>query len=215
MTPHAIAVASSKGGTGKSSIAAALAVQAMADGEKVALLDWEAQGSLTLWWTMRGKPANPHLISNTVDPSEAIEIARERHCAWLIFDTAPGDIHQIDRAIMACDLCLIPVSASAFDLVAARTVVALCGEHDRRFAFVLNRENPRRGILNGSAAKHLRKLGVLLAEHVQDRAAYVSALNKGLTGPEHPDARQAKDARVEIEALWAAVRRLSAKGEAR
>jgi hypothetical protein len=49
-------------------------------------------------------------------------------------------------------------------------------QHERRFAFVLNRENPGRETLNRSAAKLLRKLGVLLSEHVQDRAAYVSAL---------------------------------------
>jgi hypothetical protein len=42
-----------------------------------------------------------------------------------------------------------------------------------------------------------------------------AALNKGLTGPEHPDTRQAKDARIEIEALWAAVKKLIAKGTAR
>ena len=84
---------------------------------------------------MRGKPANPHLISNSDDPSKAIESARERHCAWLIFDTAAGDIDQIDRAIITRDLCLIPVSACAFDLVAARTVVALGGGHDKQFAF--------------------------------------------------------------------------------
>jgi chromosome partitioning protein len=206
MAPRTIALASSKGGTGKTSLAAALAVQAVRDGGKVALHDWEPQSSLTLWWIMRGKPDNPRLISDTDDPTAAILAARD--CDWLFFDTAPSDIDQIERAIMAADLCLIPVSASAFDLVAARTVVELCGEHRRRFAFVLNRENPQRRTLNGSAAKHLTKLGVILSEHVQDRAAYVSALNKGLTGPEHPDAKQAKDARAEIEAVWAAVKKL-------
>jgi cellulose biosynthesis protein BcsQ len=164
---------------------------------------------------MRGKPTNPHLISNTDDPEQAVQIAGEHQCEWMILDTAPADIDQIERAVIACELCLIPVSASAFDLIAARTVVALCVQHKRRFAFVLNRENPGRETLNGSAAKHLRKLGMLLSEHVQDRAAYVSALNKGLTGPEHPDARQAKGARQEIESLWAAVKRLVAKGKAR
>jgi hypothetical protein len=55
----------------------------------------------------------------------------------------------------------------------------------------------------------------MLTEHLQDRAAYVSALNKGLTGPEHPDSRQAREARAEIEALWAAVKILAAKARAR
>src|SRR6476659_745086 len=58
-TPITIAVASTKGGSGKSSITAALAVQAATEGGRVALVDWEPQGSLTLWWVMRGKPDNP------------------------------------------------------------------------------------------------------------------------------------------------------------
>src|SRR5262245_61989874 len=96
---------------------------------------------------MRGKPANPRLISNTDDPKQALEIAGKHECEWLILDTAPGDIDQIERDIMACELCLIPVSASAFDLIAARSVVALCGPNSRRFAFVLDRENPGRETL--------------------------------------------------------------------
>jgi cellulose biosynthesis protein BcsQ len=133
---------------------------------------------------------------------------------WLLLDTAPAMMDQVELVIQAADFVLIPVLASAFDLVAVRAVVALCGDHCKPFAFVLNRGNPRRELLHSSAATHLRKLGPILPEHVQDRAAYVSALNRGLTGPEHPDARQAKDARAEIAALWATVKKLSAKARA-
>jgi hypothetical protein len=63
--------------------------------------------------------------------------------------------------------------------------------------------------MNTSAEAHLRKLGVILSEQVMDRSAYVSALNKGKTGPEHPDSKQAREARPEIEALWAAVKKLA------
>jgi chromosome partitioning protein len=212
-TPITIAVASTKGGSGKSTITTALAVQAAKEGDRIALLDWEPQSSLTLWWSMRGKPDNPRLIRDDVEPAAALrKLAGE--CDWLFLDTAPAMMDQVELAVQAADFILIPVLASAFDLVAARTVVSLCGEHDRRFAFVLNRGNPRRELLHSSAAVHLRKLGVMLVEHVQDRAAYVSALNKGLKGPEHPDARQAREARVEIEALWAAVKKLAAKARA-
>jgi chromosome partitioning protein len=212
-TPITIAVASTKGGSGKSTITTALAVQAAKEGDRIALLDWEPQSSLTLWWSMRGKPDNPRLIRDDVEPAAAMrKLAGE--CDWLFLDTAPAMMDQVELAVQAADFILIPVLASAFDLVAARTVVSLCGEHDRRFAFVLNRGNPRRELLHSSAAVHLRKLGVMLVEHVQDRAAYVSALNKGLKGPEHPDARQAREARVEIEALWAAVKKLAAKARA-
>jgi cellulose biosynthesis protein BcsQ len=70
--PITIAVASAKGGSGKSSITAALAVQAAKEGNRVALLDWEPQGSLTLWSLMRGKPDNPHLINDDIEPAAAI-----------------------------------------------------------------------------------------------------------------------------------------------
>jgi hypothetical protein len=98
--------------------------------------------------------------------------------------------------------------------MAARAVVGICGDHSKPFAFCLNKENARREVLNTSAETHLRKLGVILAEHVLDRAVYVSALNKGKTGPEHPDAKQAKEARAEIEALWLAVKSLTEKARA-
>ena len=100
--------------------------------------------------------------------------------------------------------------------MAARAVVALCGEHSKPFAFVLNRENARRDVINSSAEAHLRKLGPVLTEQIMDRTAYVSALNKGKTAQEHPDSKQAREARPEIEALWAAVKKLaSSKGKAR
>ena len=212
--PGTIAVASTKGGSGKSSITAALAVQAAKEGSRVALLDWEPQGSLMLWWLMRGKPDNPRLIADDIAPAAAVrKLAGE--CDWLFLDTAPAMMDQVELAVQAADFTLIPVLASAFDLMAARAVVAHCGEHEKAFAFVLNRENPRREIMNTSAGAHLKKLGVILDEHVQDRAAYVSALNKGKTGPEHPDARQAREARAEIEALWAAVKKLAIKARQR
>jgi hypothetical protein len=90
----------------------------------------------------------------------------------------------------------------------------LCGDLGKPFAFCLNKENARREVLNSSAEAHVRKLGVILSEHVLDRAVYVSALNKGKTGPEHPDAKQAKEARAEIEALWQAVKSLTEKARA-
>src|SRR6476620_394312 len=93
-TPITIAVASTKGGSGKSSITAALAVQAAKEGGRVALLDWEPQGSLTLWWVMRGKPDNPRLIREDIEPAEALrKLAGE--CDWLFLDTAPAMMDQV------------------------------------------------------------------------------------------------------------------------
>ena len=53
-------------------------------------------------------------------------------CDWLFLDTAPAMMDQVELAVQAADFVLIPVLASAFDLMAARAVVALCGEHASR-----------------------------------------------------------------------------------
>jgi chromosome partitioning protein len=128
-TPITIAVASTKGGSGKSSITAALAVQAAKEGGRVAMLDWEPQGSLTLWWLMRGKPENPLLIRDDTEPAGAKRnLAGE--CDWLFLDTAPAMMDQVELAVQAADFVLVPLLASVFDLMAARAVVALCGDHN-------------------------------------------------------------------------------------
>jgi Mrp family chromosome partitioning ATPase len=65
--PVTVALASAKGGTGKTTLTIALAVQAVTEEARVALVDWEPQGSLSLWWRMRGKPDNPRLIEGVED----------------------------------------------------------------------------------------------------------------------------------------------------
>jgi chromosome partitioning protein len=213
-TPRVIVLASSKGGVGKSTLASALAVQAAKDGAEVALIDWEPQSSMTLWWVLRGKPHNPQLIQNG-SPADAVETVKHGDWDWAFVDTSPSGMDQIEDALKLADFVLVPVQASLFDLAAVHSVAIACLTLRKPFAFVLNAENPRREGLNSSAVVHLKKMGTVLAERVQDRTVYVSALTKGLTGPEHPDQRQSKEARTEIAALWAAVQKLAGKARAR
>ena len=131
---------------------------------------------------MRGKPDNPRLIREEIEPAAAVETLGGE-CDYLFLDTAPALLEQVELAVEAADFVLIPILASAFDLIAARAVVGLCGDHRKSFAFVLNRENPRREIINTSAGAHLKRLGAILAEHVQDRAAYVSSTRQGQDRP--------------------------------
>jgi hypothetical protein len=68
-----VTLAGTKGGTGKTTLASALAVRAAEDSPKVALIDLDPQESLSSWWTRRGKAKNPKLFE--VDATtEAIEL---------------------------------------------------------------------------------------------------------------------------------------------
>lgn len=207
-----VALAASKGGVGKSTLAAALAVRAMQADLKVAVLDWEPQGSLTLWWGLRGKPDNPQLIQNVDDP---VSVVANLDADWVIIDTPPANCDRIADAIEAADVVLIPVRASLFDLAAVREIVAMAKELKKPFGFVLNADEPRREGLRTSAIAALTKMGPVLGTPIQNRTVYVSALNSGKTGPEHKDKKQAKEAADEIDALWTAVKKMAAKVRAR
>jgi hypothetical protein len=121
--PIVVTVASAKGGSMKSTLCAALAVQAVATGAKVHLLDWEPQGSLTYWWTVRGQPDNPGLIAG-IDRTPA-EAARRSDADWLFCDTAPAMLEQVEQAIGAADYVLIPLLASAIDLLSDSWVISV------------------------------------------------------------------------------------------
>jgi chromosome partitioning protein len=209
---RAIVLAASKGGTGKSTIASALAVQAVKEGASVAIVDAEPQQSLTMWWNLRGRPENPHLHKTCGDPAQDVEILKEAGHRWIFVDTVPAMMAHIRRAIEAADFVLVPVEASVFTLHAVQPVIGMCREHDVPFAFVLNDVDPewRKGMLG--AMRYLKKLGgasAVIPRVIHHRYVYKAALGLGNTGPEAQDAKEAKAASDEIRALWARVKALS------
>lgn len=212
MQPMCITIASAKGGTGKSTMAANLAVQAVEDGNSASLLDWEPQGSITLWWTLRGKPDNPSIERDIDDPVETVNELKAEGVDWVFIDTPPDGVDELSRAIDAADFVLIPVRAGLFDAHAVELTVALCNERGTPFAFVLNAINPSRKALNASAIRHLETKGKVLSAQITDRACYVTALNKGLSAAEHPDGKQAKPAKSELDALWKEIKQIVKRG---
>lgn len=203
-----IVIAATKGGTGKTTITTALAVAAVAEGARVALLDHEPQGSLTFWHARRGKPDNPKLIADAPDPvATAKQLARSHD--YLFVDTSPSPIVALDRAIEAADLVIIPTHASFFDLGAIRTTVELAGDRVKPWVFLLNEHNPARTKINSTSIKVLEQLGGhVLATPIQERTAYVSAALAGLAAQELPDKRQRAPAEAEIAAVWEEIKGL-------
>ncbi|MBX9588839.1 MAG: ParA family protein [Hyphomonadaceae bacterium] len=207
--PRVIVLAASKGGSGKTSLTASLAVRAMKDGARVALVDAEPQKSLTLWWSLRGKPGNPFLHAYSGDPVEDADALKAEGYQWIFIDTVPAMVEHIERAIEAADLVIIPTRVSAFDLVAARAVVGFCKLHGEPFAFVLNATDPKwkKGIQ--SAIAMLKKLGPVVPKSIRHRTVYASAITAGKTGPEARDTKEAKGAADEIGAVWTTIRKMA------
>lgn len=204
MTPRAIAIVSSKGGVGKTTIATALAVRASKDSRKVAILDLDPQQAAARWWELRGEPSNPKLFPHVENAASDVALLKENGWEWIIIDSPPGAIHLLEDAVAAADFVLIPVRPSPIDIEAVHPALELCEQYGRRFAFVITHYD-KSWKLSATAAPVLADYGPVLKESLGYRQAYVGAMLAGKTGPEHQDSKQATAARSEINALWTAI----------
>ena len=106
-----IVVGSAKGGVGKTTITANLAVEAERQGMSVAIADLDPIRSLSNWHRLRrsqNQGASPCLIDDVETPYEAMEKAAEQGADWLLIDTPPGLL----TFLRTCSQCRRPLRAS-------------------------------------------------------------------------------------------------------
>ncbi|MHB2211239.1 nucleotide-binding protein [Methylobacterium sp. CM6257] len=199
-----LAVAVQKGGTGKTTLAASLAVAAAESGEHVTALDLDPQGSLAGWGTLR---KDGGVAVDRIQPweigqlSEILGILAEQGTTLAVLDTA-GSSAGLAPALRDADFVLMPVRPSRLDIVAARpTLQALVGLGLRdRLALVLNQCPPPPSPRTSAYAAQLRTLGVLAEPGIIHRVDHQDALATGLGVTEYAPGSQAAE---EIRALWA------------
>jgi chromosome partitioning protein len=196
---YVLALVTQKGGSGKSTLAVGLAVAAMENGERVAFVEADPQGTISKWKERRGKPYP--LVDRVTDPTE-IERSLSRFEAegiWLaIIDTAATNNTLAMDAIARADLCLIPARPSPADIEAAIPTLVAIRRLKRRFAFVLN-QTPPRGCRLSEAATSLNSLGVLALPYVGQRNDHQDALGAGFGVTEFAKGGKASE---EIRELW-------------
>ena len=199
---YVIAVASQKGGSGKTTIAAHLAVRAGAvDHGPVVLIDTDPQGSLAEWWHVRAADT-PQLA--TVKPEAlAANLAELRSygTAIAIIDTPPALTGSIEQVIALADFILIPVRPSPHDLRAAGGTVELARKAGKPFMFVVNSASPRAS-LTAQAVAALSEHGRVAPVILYQRTEYAASMIDGRTVTE--TATSGRSAQ-EIAELWQSV----------
>ncbi len=203
-----ITIAQRKGGAGKTTLAAQLAVAWARQGVRVAVLDIDPQGSLAAWIELRRARLGANAIGFDFAAfpgwraSQWIE-DRARHTDLVVIDNPPHAETEAQIAVRAAGLVLIPVQPSALDLWATEATLKMARDERRRALIVLNRVPPRSGLTDRIATDLAATGTPVAATRIGNRVAFVRAMASGLGVLEGTDATLAA---TEIAALADEVR---------
>jgi chromosome partitioning protein len=203
-----IVLATQKGGSGKSTLAIGLAVAAMIDGHRVALIDADRQETVSNWGRRRTLP-EPRIDRATtgVDVARALAALGLSGFTFTVVDTPATDNDLTASAIGATDMCLIPARPSPADIEAALPTLRTVRKLGKPFAFVLNQTPPRGGRVE-EAALALNSAGALALPYVVQRIDHQDALGAGFGVTEFaPDSKAAREIRDLWRWVWQTVNR--------
>jgi chromosome partitioning protein len=204
-----IVLASQKGGSGKSTLTIGIAIAAMGDGHRVAIIDTDPQGTVSNWGRRRTAPEPYiHRLSSGIELERPLLAFRRAGYTLAIIDTPATHSALSLNAISASNMCLIPARPSPADIEATLPTLGAVRKLGKPFAFILNQAPPR-GYRLSEAAAALNAAGVLALPYVVQRNDHQDALGAGFGVTEFaPDGLAAQ----EILGLWQFVwKRMKAK----
>jgi chromosome partitioning protein len=184
MPGKVITVAQQKGGSGKTTLTANLALALAAKNLTVAILDTDPQGSLGRWFMARMErlgDAEPGLDFRTASAWGARYEARQliRDHDLVIIDTPPKMGLDGKPAIEVSDLVIVPISPSPVDVWATEPTIELARADGKPVLIVLNRAALRTR-LTGEIREAVGKMGCDVAETmIGNRVIYAESAGTG------------------------------------
>jgi chromosome partitioning protein len=193
-----ISFVTQKGGSGKSSTAASIAVAAVQDGRRVFLLELDRQGTLSDWADARQaeEPAFERIDATALD--RALATLREAAYDLVVVDTPGVDSPATVAVMRASDLCLVTCRPTAPDMRGALPTVQTLIRLGKPFAFVLSQCPPRSARVEETRAG-LSALGLIAEPPIVSRADHQDAIAAGLGVTEFNEAGAAA---AEVRKLW-------------
>jgi chromosome partitioning protein len=200
-----VAMVTQKGGSGKSTLSASLAVAAQSVRERVFLIDMDPQKSLATWARNRNdENLGVEAIHSSKLPA-VMEALAASQISLTIIDTPAGLTMASEAAMRAADLVIIPVRPTVFDIWASEATRRRARELRKECVFVLNQcpilQGSRR-LQEGVAA--LEAMGGILQPMISARVDYQEAIRRGL-GP--TEVNVTGEAAEEMRQLWWSLRR--------
>jgi len=191
-----ITIAQRKGGAGKTTLAAQLAVTWAQSGARVAVLDIDPQGSLAAWVELRRARLGASAVGLDFAALPGWRAAtwieeQARRADLIVIDNPPHAETEAQIAVRAAGLVIIPVQPSPLDLWATEATLKMVRDERRRALVVLNRVPPRSTLTDHVAAELARSGAPVAATRIGNRIALVRAMMSGLGVVESEGASQA------------------------
>jgi chromosome partitioning protein len=179
-----IALANTKGGVGKSTLAVHLAVWCFDQGKRVAVIDADKQRSTSRWLAV----AEPKIaVRNVSTPDECLVIAQELIQSHdFVIGDCPGGLDDVSRTMLIlAGLAIMPTTPSILDLWSAKDTTTLL-----HYAQKINRGQPEGRLVLNQIKKRERisrevrdagpSLGLAVCDVViHSRVAYRDAAQQG------------------------------------
>ena len=184
MAAKAITIAQQKGGAGKTTIAAQLAVALAQFGNRVGVIDIDPQGSLARWFEVRSA-----LVEGGTDRIALVHASGWRLSSELdrlkrtsdvvLIDSPPHAETDVRIAVRAADLILVPIQPSPMDLWATQATLDAAKKESTPVMMVFNR-TPTRGKLVEAIRRKILEMDVPVARSVLgNRVAFAASMMEG------------------------------------
>jgi len=179
-----ITFANQKGGSGKTTLSANLAVLWANSEYKVAVIDADAQKSLTYWLEARKKYYREEPIGINHYPFDVRNLNEDlkqikRKYDFIIIDSPPSITFETIQIIKFSDFIYVPVQPSPIDLMATIPFLNISKQERKKTTVILNRVMPR-AKLTDAMIMRLRYAGAKIARsRISSKIIYAETFSVG------------------------------------
>jgi chromosome partitioning protein len=195
-----LAILAQKGGVGKSMLARSLAVQALIEGQKAAIIDADPQGTVIAWGRRRTFPAPAVLPLGSRTIPDAVAELKTRGAEFVVIDTPPHAQPIINLAAKAASTALLVTGPYPEDLEQVGVVAGIVQVLSIPAGIILNKTPAKAHALTLARAALAAFRLPICPTAITQLVSHPYASAEGLTAQERePDSR----ATAELADAWA------------